>query len=91
MSGPASQTISPAGSASATQPPLDILANETLHQLGSMGFHEAADRFLDHLVPAFEPALFDERVDLTIQSLGDSRFDGSHSNVPRELRQTDGP
>src|SRR5438132_408183 len=70
-------------SASATQPPFDILANEALHQLGPMGLHEAADRFLDHLVPAVEPALFDQGVDLAIQALGDSRFDGFHGNGPR--------
>ncbi len=78
MSGPASQTTSPAGSASATQPPFDILANEALHQLGPMGFHESADRFLDHLVSAVEPPLFDQRVDLAIQSFGDFCFDGFH-------------
>lgn len=68
-----------AGSASATQPPFDILANEALHQLGPLGFHEPADRFLDHAVPPVEPALFDERVDLALQSL-DFRFDGQQNS-----------
>src|SRR5438105_15953750 len=80
MSGPASQTTTPAVSASAMQTPVDILAKAALHQLGPMGFQEAADRFLDDLVPAIEPALFNQRVDLPIQSLGDFRFDGFHSN-----------
>src|SRR5262245_57298032 len=85
MSGPASQTTSPAASASATQPPFDILARETLHQLGPMGLHEAADRFLNHLVPAVEPALLDQRIDLAIQALGDFRFNGFHGNGLRKL------
>ena len=82
MSGPASQTTSLAGSASATQPPFDVLADEALHQLGPMRFHETANRFLDHLVPAVELALFNQRIDPAIQTLGDFRFNGFHGNCP---------
>src|SRR4051794_5514658 len=84
MSGPASQTTSSAGSASATQPPFDIFANEALHQLGPMGGDEATKRFLDHLVPALEPALLHERVDLAIQACGDFCFDGFHGTGPED-------
>jgi hypothetical protein len=64
------------------QPPFDILANEALHPLGPMGLQEAADRFLDHRVPAVEPALVDECVDLAIQTVGDFRFDSFHGSSP---------
>ena len=69
----------------ATQPPFDIRANESLHQLGPMGFQESADRFLDHRIPAVEPALFDQGIDPAIQALGDSRFQGFH-DIPRALQ-----
>src|SRR5438132_7672380 len=82
MSGPASQMTTCAGSDLATQPPLNVLANEALHQLGPVGIDEPSDRFLDDLVPTAEPTLIDQRVDLAIQPFRDSCFDGFHGYSP---------
>jgi hypothetical protein len=52
-----------------------ILAGVEPSGRGVRALAPARRRFLDHRAPAVEPALFDECVDLAIQTFGDFRFD----------------
>src|SRR5205807_1900532 len=79
--GPASQMTRLTESGSATQPPLDVLANEVFHQVGSMGLQKPANRLLQHLGAAVEPSLFDQGVNLAIQALGDFGLNRSHGTA----------
>src|SRR5437899_2975413 len=74
-----------AGSVSATQPPLDVLANELFHQFGPVGLQKAAKRFLQHLVAAVEPSLLHKGVNLAMQPLRDFGLNGFHDVRPTWL------
>jgi hypothetical protein len=65
-----------AGSASATQPPRDVLAYKAFHQFGLVGLQKPAQRFLENPIAAGKPTLFHQGVDLTVQSFGDFRLNG---------------
>lgn len=43
-----------------------------------MRLQESTDRFLEKLVPAAKPTAFDQRVDSTVQRIGDCCFNGFH-------------
>lgn len=75
MSDTTTQATYSAGSVTPTQPPLGILARETLEERGTVGFEIAPQRVGQESVAVSEPAGLDERLHLRDKSGGELGVD----------------
>lgn len=67
-----------AASSPATQPPLDVLADESFHQFDPMALEKAANRLLRHFGSTLEPPFLDERIDFAVELIGNLGLNEFH-------------